>query len=231
MLLRLWSNHPYRATHDLDLLRRGDGSFEAVRGDLRMICTAPADPDGILYDADSIRIEAIRAEDEYAGTRATLQARCASARLSLQIDLGIGDPELGEAKHREGVAGPDGRCLLRIRVEVPAVVDDPIVKKLGLVDQLGLQLGESSRQIHAHMTERQDVDLPGDDVTYQYVLSHGIEAQPEGIVRALLEQRRELGKAPEGAVEVVEVSLRDVPSPTLDRVGVDLVDVEDGALG
>jgi len=124
-----------------------------------------------------------------------------------------------------------GPPLLRIRVEVAALADDPIVKKLGLVDQLGLQLGESSRQIHARVTERQDVDLTGDDVTYQYVLSHGIEAQAEGIVRALLKQRREFGKAPEGAVEVVEVPLRDVPSPTLDRVGGDPVDVEDGAPG
>ena len=30
MLLRLWSDQPYRATRDLDLLRRGDGAFEAM---------------------------------------------------------------------------------------------------------------------------------------------------------------------------------------------------------
>ena len=29
MLLRLWSDQPYRATRDLDLLRKGDGSFDA----------------------------------------------------------------------------------------------------------------------------------------------------------------------------------------------------------
>jgi len=58
MLLRVWSDQPYRATRDLDLLRMGDGSFEAIR-----------------------------AEDEYAGTRATLPARCGTARLSLQIDM------------------------------------------------------------------------------------------------------------------------------------------------
>jgi hypothetical protein len=62
MLLRVWSDQPYRATRDLDLLRMGDGSFEAIR-----------------------------AEDEYAGTRATLPARCGTARLSLQIDMGHGD--------------------------------------------------------------------------------------------------------------------------------------------
>ena len=41
-------------------------------------------------DADAIRIEATSAEDEYAGTRATLPARCGKARLSLQIDIGLG---------------------------------------------------------------------------------------------------------------------------------------------
>ncbi len=30
MLLRLWSDQPYRATRDLDLLRRGDGSLSAI---------------------------------------------------------------------------------------------------------------------------------------------------------------------------------------------------------
>lgn len=31
MLLRLWSDQPYRVTRDLDLLHRGDGSFDAIR--------------------------------------------------------------------------------------------------------------------------------------------------------------------------------------------------------
>ncbi|MGH7558899.1 MAG: nucleotidyl transferase AbiEii/AbiGii toxin family protein [Gemmatimonadota bacterium] len=91
MLLRLWSDNPYRATRDLDLLRTGDGSFDAIRADLRTICTVPVDPDGIAFEVDSIRVEAIRAEDEFAGTRATLLARCGSARLSLQVDMGLGD--------------------------------------------------------------------------------------------------------------------------------------------
>ncbi len=91
MLLRLWSDQPYRATRDLDLLRKGDSSFEAIRSDIRSICAAPVEPDAVVFEADSIRIEAIRPEDEYAGTRATLTARCGSARLSLQIDMGLGD--------------------------------------------------------------------------------------------------------------------------------------------
>jgi hypothetical protein len=91
MLLRLWSEQPYRATRDLDLLRRGDGSFDAVREDIRTICATPVEPDAVVFGPETIRIEAIRAEDEYAGTRATLQAHCGTARLTLQIDMGLGD--------------------------------------------------------------------------------------------------------------------------------------------
>jgi len=69
----------------------GDGSFDAIRADLAAICGEPVAPDGIDFDVGAIRIEAIRAEDEYAGSRATLPARCGSARLPLQVDMGLGD--------------------------------------------------------------------------------------------------------------------------------------------
>lgn len=91
MLLRLWSDRPYRATRDLDLTRRGDGSHSAIREDVRRICTTPVGDDGVVFEPDAVRIEAIRAEDEYAGTRVTLPARCGKARLTLQIDIGLGD--------------------------------------------------------------------------------------------------------------------------------------------
>ncbi|MFA5890439.1 MAG: nucleotidyl transferase AbiEii/AbiGii toxin family protein [Actinomycetota bacterium] len=91
MLLRLWSDQPYRATRDLDLLRRGDGAPDAIRNDIQAICAVPVEPDAITFDTGAIRIEAIRAEDEYAGTRVTLPARCGTARLGLQIDIGLGD--------------------------------------------------------------------------------------------------------------------------------------------
>jgi len=91
MLLRVWSDQPYRATRDLDLLRGGDGSFDAIRLDVRTICTAAVPPDAVAFDADAIQLEAVRAEDEYAGTRVRLPALCGTARLTLQIDMGLGD--------------------------------------------------------------------------------------------------------------------------------------------
>ena len=91
MLLRLWSDRPYRATRDLDLMRRGDGSLTAIRDDLRAAISTPVPPDAVDFDVDRILIEPIRAQDEFAGTRARLGARCGKARLSLQIDMGLGD--------------------------------------------------------------------------------------------------------------------------------------------
>lgn len=91
MLLKLWSERPYRATLDLDLLRRGEGSEDAIRADLRAIIATPVPPDAVDFDGEHIRVEPIRPEDEYAGTRAILPARCGKARLSLQIDMGLAD--------------------------------------------------------------------------------------------------------------------------------------------
>jgi hypothetical protein len=91
MLLRVWSDQPYRSTRDLDLLRQGDGSSDAIRDDLRSICGSTVEPDGIVFDAGTVSIQPIRADDEHAGVRTTLVARCDTARLRLQIDLGVGD--------------------------------------------------------------------------------------------------------------------------------------------
>jgi hypothetical protein len=91
MLLRLWSDRPYRATRDLDLLRRGERGFEQIHDDIQAIVSTAVSPDAVSFDAESIHVETIRAEDEYAGARATLTARLGSARVTLQIDMGVGD--------------------------------------------------------------------------------------------------------------------------------------------
>ncbi|MBM3307550.1 MAG: nucleotidyl transferase AbiEii/AbiGii toxin family protein [Candidatus Eisenbacteria bacterium] len=91
MLLRVWSDRPYRSTRDLDLLRLGDATPESILEDIRAICSAGVEADGIVFDVGAMTTEAIRPEDEYAGTRVILPARCGSARFTLRIDLGVGD--------------------------------------------------------------------------------------------------------------------------------------------
>ncbi len=50
LLLRLWAEHPYRATLDFDLLRQGQSDEEAVAADIRAICATIVDPDGVEFD-------------------------------------------------------------------------------------------------------------------------------------------------------------------------------------
>lgn len=90
-LLRLLSDQPYRATRDLDLLRRGDGSFDAIREDMESICAVEVEPDGVTFDAGAMEVEAMRSDEEYVGTRVALPTKCGNARLLLQVDLGLGD--------------------------------------------------------------------------------------------------------------------------------------------
>ena len=91
MLLQVWSDHPYRATTDLDLLWRGPSDQESLRKDLVNVLQTKVDDDGVFFDQDSLRFEAIRAADEYAGIRCHFVAKLAPIRDVLQIDLGIAD--------------------------------------------------------------------------------------------------------------------------------------------
>ncbi|OGI38683.1 MAG: hypothetical protein A2140_10590 [Candidatus Muproteobacteria bacterium RBG_16_62_13] len=91
MLLRLWAEHPYRATLDLDLLRLGGSDREAVAADIRAICATAVEPDGVEFDARDLTLEPIREEQEYAGLRSGFTAKLGNAQIRLQVDIGVGD--------------------------------------------------------------------------------------------------------------------------------------------
>lgn len=91
MLLYAWSPYPFRATQDVDLLGRGKISAERLAEMFRGLCTAEVVDDGLGFQMDSVRVGLIRQEDEYGGFRVKLQARLTSARIDLQVDVGVGD--------------------------------------------------------------------------------------------------------------------------------------------
>lgn len=67
-------------------------SGEALIRIFRDVCAMEAEPDAMTYLVDSIRVADIRPEDAYGGKRVTLQSRLGkTARLSIQVDVGIGD--------------------------------------------------------------------------------------------------------------------------------------------
>ena len=138
ILLRVWSEHPYRATRDLDLLRLGEASTEAILEDVRSIVTTPVEPDAVEFGAAAIRIESIRAEDEYVGIRAKLPARCGH---------GAADAPVRHGARRRGLAArrrlhvPDAsrssRSIVR-RIRAPGSDDAhgcPVLRHCSFLDR------------------------------------------------------------------------------------------------
>jgi hypothetical protein len=83
-----------RMTKDADLSTRGVGNEEEqVAAVVREIIATELDlDDGLQFDADSIRTEVMREDDEYQGVRVKLIANLATARITTTLDFSFGDP-------------------------------------------------------------------------------------------------------------------------------------------
>jgi predicted nucleotidyltransferase component of viral defense system len=91
LLLRVWLGETARPTRDADLLGFGDLSTPHLRRIFRDICGVVVEPDAVSYQADSVRVAPIRVEDAYGGQRVRLRGLLGKARLTIQVDVGIGD--------------------------------------------------------------------------------------------------------------------------------------------
>jgi hypothetical protein len=91
MLFTLWHEVPGRPTRDIDLLGLGNPTNQQLKQLFSDTCNVVFDDDGLRFDADSIRTEDIRDDQEYFGTRIRLSAFLGNARIPLQIDVGFGD--------------------------------------------------------------------------------------------------------------------------------------------
>ena len=134
MLLRLWADQPYRATMDLDLLSRGNSDPDSVTRDIAAICRAEVPDDGVVFDASTIAVEQLRLQEEYAGARATFEARLGTIREQLQVDIGFGDaiwPHAEEVSYPVALGDPSPL----IRVYSPETV---IAEKLHAIVSLGI---------------------------------------------------------------------------------------------
>ena len=92
MLFTGWTGILPRATKDADLLGFGDPSPDRIARIFRELAAAdPRSEDGLVFDAASVLVRAIREDSEYGGQRVTLAAELDGARLRVQVDVGFGD--------------------------------------------------------------------------------------------------------------------------------------------
>lgn len=90
LLFTLWYDMPHRPTRDVDLLGFGPSDLTTLTETFREISAGPC-PDGLVFDAGSVRAEEIRKDAGYAGARVLVTATLAGARSQAQVDIGFGD--------------------------------------------------------------------------------------------------------------------------------------------
>lgn len=110
LLLRVWQIPMARPTMDIDVLGRTAGTPDALAAILRECMTLGVEDDGMRYDPESITTEAITLDADYQGWRIRFQGLLGTARVTMQVDVGIGD-----------VVYP-----APIWIDYPALLDQPV---------------------------------------------------------------------------------------------------------
>lgn len=91
LLFAYWTGAPHRPTRDMDLLGYGDPDIAVLEKVLRDLCAVEVQPDGLVFQPDSVKGERIKDEEKYEGVRLHITALLERSRIPLQIDVGFGD--------------------------------------------------------------------------------------------------------------------------------------------
>jgi hypothetical protein len=91
LLLRVWDSVSYRATRDIDLLGQVANKVDTLVGIVQDACRQEVEPDGVVFDAESVQGKTIVEEAEYSGVRISFRGALGNTRLAMQIDVGFGD--------------------------------------------------------------------------------------------------------------------------------------------
>lgn len=86
-----WTGVAHRTTRDLDFLSLSISALPELEEMFKSICQIPCPEDGVTFDPNGVRAELIREEQAYGGYRIRLLGQLGTARVPLQIDIGLGD--------------------------------------------------------------------------------------------------------------------------------------------
>lgn len=91
LLFAYWTGAPHRPTRDMDLLSYGEPDIALLEKMFRELCAVQVQPDGLVFQPDSVNGERIKDEEKYVGVRLHMSALLEKSRIPLQIDVGFGD--------------------------------------------------------------------------------------------------------------------------------------------
>lgn len=91
LMFVVWKAPRSRPTMDIDLLGRASNSPNDAAALFKDVCNQEVEPDGLTFDAKTVKAEATTEDADYAGVRVRIRGRLGNARVSLQIDIGFAD--------------------------------------------------------------------------------------------------------------------------------------------
>lgn len=91
LLLRVWNAPSVRPTMDIDLLGRTDNEPANIRRIVQEVCREDVEPDGLVFDAESVTGQVIAEDADYEGVRMRFRGNLGTAIVNMQIDVGFGD--------------------------------------------------------------------------------------------------------------------------------------------
>jgi hypothetical protein len=87
LMFTAWGGQPSRPTKDIDLLARMDNAVEAVVALMSEVCSEAVEPDGLVFDVESVAGETIKEDADYSGVRVTFLVMLQNARVSIAAVL------------------------------------------------------------------------------------------------------------------------------------------------
>jgi hypothetical protein len=121
----LWGEEFYRPTRDADFLGFFEPSADEIRRVFMQICRQDVEPDGLVFDPDSVSAEAIRGQNILGGLRVQLMAYLGRIRIRLQFDICIG----------ERLASKPGRVRFPAILSFPAPFISVYPKEMTIADK------------------------------------------------------------------------------------------------
>ena len=135
LMLWIWQAPIFRPTKDIDLLGKTKNEEDNIAYQIRNICNVSVDPDGLLFDPNTIKTQTIKEGADYEGIRVYLICNLDTVRIKLQIDIGFGDivyPKPRKAKIPSILDLPQGNLACYTKESVIAEKLEAMVKLGGL---------------------------------------------------------------------------------------------------
>lgn len=92
LLFRVWHILDSRATRDIDFLAYLSNAPDDLATVVRDIISIDGPDDGLIFDADSVDAQRIKEDADYEGVRVRFLGHLGNARITMQVDIGFGDP-------------------------------------------------------------------------------------------------------------------------------------------